>query len=203
MAVLKDRRECPMNTLSYGLLALLARNNSSGYDLMLKIQPFWQAKHSQIYPLLSRMEEQHLLSAEWIQQTDKPDKKIYAITPLGEQRLKEWMQLPAGEPVSRDELVLKAFAYGQLIAKTLSHCLVQDQFITKNVFITLSKRFTKCLKKFVNLVHVILDCTFCVKKLYQQLKQIWNGRHGLSTCSKILQLKVPHNLNTNEQLIRG
>lgn len=109
MAVLKDRRECPMNTLSYGLLALLARNNSSGYDLMLKIQPFWQAKHSQIYPLLSRMEEQHLLSAEWIQQTDKPDKKIYAITPLGEQRLKEWMQLPAGEPVSRDELVLKAF----------------------------------------------------------------------------------------------
>lgn len=98
-----------MNTLSYGLLALLARKRSSGYDLMLRIQPFWQAKHSQIYPLLSRMEEQELLTAEWVKQTDKPDKKIYAITPTGEQKLQEWIQLPAGEPVTRDELVLKAF----------------------------------------------------------------------------------------------
>ena len=69
-----------MNTLSYGLLGLLARRESSGYDLMLRIQPFWQAKHSQIYPLLSSMEEKQLLSSHWVQQSDKPDKKIYAIT---------------------------------------------------------------------------------------------------------------------------
>ncbi len=64
-----------MNILSYGLLGLLTREESSGYDLMLKIQPHWQAKHSQIYPLLSKMENEELLSSRWVQQSDKPDKK--------------------------------------------------------------------------------------------------------------------------------
>lgn len=64
-----------MNILSYGLLGLLTREESSGYDLMLKIQPHWQAKHSQIYPLLSKMENDELLASRWVQQSDKPDKK--------------------------------------------------------------------------------------------------------------------------------
>lgn len=72
-----------MNLLSYGLLGLLAREESSGYDLMLRIQPFWQAKHSQIYPLLARMESKELLASRWIQQSDKPDKKMYTITDKG------------------------------------------------------------------------------------------------------------------------
>ena len=46
----------------------------------------WQAKHSQIYPLLSSMEEKQLLSSHWVQQSDKPDKKIYAITEKGMQK---------------------------------------------------------------------------------------------------------------------
>ena len=65
-----------MNILSYGLLGLLTREESSGYDLMLKIQPHWQAKHSQIYPLLSKMENDELLSSRWVQQSDKPDKNV-------------------------------------------------------------------------------------------------------------------------------
>ncbi|GAB6930123.1 PadR family transcriptional regulator [Paenibacillus sp. JCM 10914] len=98
-----------MNTLSYGLLGLLARKESSGYDLMLRIQPFWQAKHSQIYPLLSRMEEKQFLSSHWIQQSDKPDKKIYAITEKGLQKLREWMYQPIAPAVTKDELALRTF----------------------------------------------------------------------------------------------
>jgi DNA-binding PadR family transcriptional regulator len=98
-----------MNTLSYGLLGLLARRESSGYDLMLRIQPFWQAKHSQIYPLLSSMEEKQLLSSHWVQQSDKPDKKIYAITEKGMQKLREWMYQPIAPAVTKDELSLRTF----------------------------------------------------------------------------------------------
>lgn len=98
-----------MNTLSYGLLGLLARRESSGYELMLRIQPFWQAKHSQIYPLLASMEEKHLLSSRWVQQNDKPDKKIYMITDLGMQKLREWMYQPIAPSVTKDELSLRTF----------------------------------------------------------------------------------------------
>ncbi|NMO97072.1 PadR family transcriptional regulator [Paenibacillus lemnae] len=99
-----------MNTLSYGLLGLLARRESSGYELMLRIQPFWQAKHSQIYPLLSRMEEKALLSSYWVQQSDKPDKKIYAITEAGMDKLREWMHQPIAPSVNKDELSLRTFS---------------------------------------------------------------------------------------------
>lgn len=98
-----------MNTLSYGLLGLLARRESSGYELMLRIQPFWQAKHSQIYPLLARMEDKQLLSSRWVQQSDKPDKKIYVITESGMQKLRDWMHLPIAPSVTKDELSLRTF----------------------------------------------------------------------------------------------
>lgn len=98
-----------MNTLSYGLLGLLARKESSGYELMLRIQPFWQAKHSQIYPLLSAMEDKQLLSSRWVRQSDKPDKKVYMITESGMQKLREWMHLPLAPSVTKDELSLRTF----------------------------------------------------------------------------------------------
>ena len=98
-----------MNKLSYGLLAFIARQPLSGYDVMLLIQPFWQAKHSQIYPLLSQMEEDGLLTSEWIKQLDKPDKKLYAITEEGTSKLANWLERPLADPVTRDELSLKLY----------------------------------------------------------------------------------------------
>jgi len=98
-----------MNTLAYGLLSLLSHSSMSGYDLMLRIQPFWPAKHSQIYPLLARLEQKGLVACELVQQSDKPDKKVYSINDNGIAALQEWLTFPASDPVMRDELMLKAF----------------------------------------------------------------------------------------------
>jgi PadR family transcriptional regulator AphA len=98
-----------MNTLSFGLLSILVTNNYTGYELMLKIQPFWQAKHSQIYPLLAFLEKAGLVQYEEISQSDKPDKKIYSITAKGLDEVKQWIGQPTAEPVMRDELMLKAY----------------------------------------------------------------------------------------------
>lgn len=99
-----------MNSLSYGLLSLLSREPRSGYDLMLKIQPFWQAKHSQIYPLLSKLEAQGYVEHELIEQKDKPDKKVYSITGQGIVALQSWLSQPTNEPALRDELLFKIYA---------------------------------------------------------------------------------------------
>ncbi|MFC4597618.1 PadR family transcriptional regulator [Cohnella hongkongensis] len=98
-----------MNTLAYGLLSLLSYSSLSGYDLTQRIQPFWPAKHSQIYPLLARLEEKGMVVCELVQQNDKPDKKVYSLQEKGFDALREWLTVPASDPVMRDELMLKAF----------------------------------------------------------------------------------------------
>ncbi|MGZ9584124.1 PadR family transcriptional regulator [Paenibacillus marinisediminis] len=97
-----------LNTLSYGLLGLLARESYSGYDLMLRIQPFWQAKHSQIYPLLAKLEREGYVQFVRIEQRDKPDKKVYSLTDVGRQAVLDWLEEPPAEQATRDELSLKA-----------------------------------------------------------------------------------------------
>lgn len=101
-----------LNTLSYGLLGLLASDSCSGYDLMLRIQPFWPAKHSQIYPLLAKLEREGLVQFVRIEQRDKPDKKVYSITEQGKSVVLDWLGEPPAEQMTRDELSLKTSAFG-------------------------------------------------------------------------------------------
>jgi PadR family transcriptional regulator AphA len=115
-----------MNTLSFGLLCFLTTNNYTGYDLMLKIQPFWHAKHSQIYPLLASLEKEGCVHFEQVAQSDKPDKKIYSITEKGLSELKEWMAEPTAEPVIRDEMLFKAYCIS-IVDSTVMHTLFTER----------------------------------------------------------------------------
>ncbi|KEO84889.1 PadR family transcriptional regulator [Tumebacillus flagellatus] len=99
-----------MNTLAFALLSFLARRSMSGYDLMLAIQPLWQAKHSQIYPTLSKLEAEGHVDFERVLQHDKPDKKVYSITPKGTEALQAWLHEPSSDPNIRDEMLLKAYS---------------------------------------------------------------------------------------------
>jgi PadR family transcriptional regulator AphA len=117
-----------MNTLSFGLLSLLTINNYTGYDLMLKIQLFWQANHSQIYPLLASLEKGGLVQFEEVAQSDKPDKKIYSITEKGRNEVKLWIAQPTAEPVLRDELMLKAYCISIVEADTIQTLFKEREF---------------------------------------------------------------------------
>jgi DNA-binding PadR family transcriptional regulator len=101
-------------TLGYALLGLLARRALSGYDLARQMKRpvgyFWQARHSQIYPELARLEAQGLVAHTVVEQHDRPDKKVYAITAAGREALHAWVTSETDEPPARDELVLRAFS---------------------------------------------------------------------------------------------
>jgi PadR family transcriptional regulator AphA len=128
-----------MSTLSFGLLCILATNSYTGYDLMLKIQPFWQAKHSQIYPLLAALEKDGLVQYEEVAQSDKPDKKIYSITEKGQRELKQWIAQPSSEPVPRDELLLKAYCIS-----------IVDIDVIQTLFEEREQMYNEKLKKYKN-----------------------------------------------------
>ncbi|NBD24576.1 PadR family transcriptional regulator [Paenibacillus glycinis] len=96
-----------MNTLSYGLLSAISIESCSGYDLIERMKLFWKADHSQIYPILGKLESQGYVRHESVKQVNKPDKKVYFVTDSGIEVLKKWMAEPTSEPVIRDEFALK------------------------------------------------------------------------------------------------
>ncbi len=103
-----------MNTLGYALLGLLAREPLSGYDLTRRMEEragfFWSARHSQIYPELARLEREGMVMHKVVEQSDRPDKKVYEATSAGLEALKEWVTAPVNPRPARDELVLKAYS---------------------------------------------------------------------------------------------
>ncbi|MBN6188153.1 PadR family transcriptional regulator [Aneurinibacillus sp. BA2021] len=99
-----------MNALSYALLGMLARTSCSGYELTQKLEVFWQAKHSQIYPLLTKLEQGGFVTFIHVEQTGKPDKKIYSITDKGTELLTEWIARSPAPPVIRDEFLAKVYS---------------------------------------------------------------------------------------------
>ncbi len=104
-----------MITLSYALLGLLARQPLSGYDLAQhmkkRVAPMWSALPSQIYPELARLEKQGMVTHQVVEQHDhRPDKKVYDITDVGREALRQWVIEPTPVASVRDEFVLKAYS---------------------------------------------------------------------------------------------
>lgn len=102
------------STLGYALLGLIGRGASTGYELSLLLKEpvgfYWHARHSQIYPELAKLRKAGLVRPRPVRQSDRPDKKIYALTLKGRSALKEWVTEPPREHRSRDELLLKTFS---------------------------------------------------------------------------------------------
>ena len=78
------------------LLALLAKEPSHGYELRARLQealgPLQDALNAgQVYVTLTRLERSGLVTAEFVGQADRPDRKVYALTAEGQQRVQTWL----------------------------------------------------------------------------------------------------------------
>ena len=80
-------------------LGMLTDGAASGYDLKKHFEStfghFFAAGYGSIYPALSSLAEQGLVSCEHIPQEGKPDRKVYAITPEGRTYLLTALENPA------------------------------------------------------------------------------------------------------------
>lgn len=76
------------------VLAMLAKEPSHGYQLRARLRdalgPLGEAMNAgQIYVTLTRLEKAGLLAVE--SPADRSDRKVYALTPTGQQRVAEWI----------------------------------------------------------------------------------------------------------------
>jgi DNA-binding PadR family transcriptional regulator len=79
------------------ILAMLAKEPSHGYQLRARLRqalgPLGESMNAgQVYVTLARLEKAGLVSCERIDGlADRPDRKVYALTAAGQQRLAGWL----------------------------------------------------------------------------------------------------------------
>lgn len=115
-----------MNTLSYGLLGFLSNESMSGYDLNLKMNLFWHTRHSHIYPLLAKLEEEDYVDFILVTQSGKPDKKVYTPTKKGIDAIKIWLEEDTSAPVTKDEMLLKTYCL-HILDKEKAKSLIKER----------------------------------------------------------------------------
>src|SRR5512132_2131233 len=100
------------------VLALLAKEPSHGYELRARLGhalgPLGEAMNpGQIYVTLTRLEKAGLVVAERTPgAADRPDRKVYGLTPDGQQRVAEWLAEVTWPKPDLAEFHLKLVAAG-------------------------------------------------------------------------------------------
>ncbi|WP_432053971.1 PadR family transcriptional regulator [Streptomyces sp. bgisy022] len=94
------------------LLALLARGPAHGYELKQDLEQllgsaYPQPNVGQIYVTLGRLEKSGLIEGESVEQSSRPNKKVYHLTDAGREALDAWFEETADEPRVRDEFFMK------------------------------------------------------------------------------------------------
>jgi DNA-binding PadR family transcriptional regulator len=97
------------------VLALLAKEPSHGYELRGRLQdalgPLGEAMNAgQIYVTLGRLEKAGLVTVQPVAGPADRDRKVYALTPAGQQRLAEWLAEVAWPKPAPAEFHLKLVA---------------------------------------------------------------------------------------------
>ncbi len=78
------------------------------------VRHFWYADQSQIYRTLAKLTDEKLTTVEIINQTDKPDRKVYHITPAGLEDLRRWLLGPFPMEESHSGPLVQIFFSGKL-----------------------------------------------------------------------------------------
>lgn len=99
------------------LLAMLAKEPSHGYELRARLRdalgPLGEGMNAgHVYVTLTRLEKAGLLTVELSAGSDR-DRKVYALTPAGQQRVAEWIAEVAWPRPDLAEFHLKLVAAAQ------------------------------------------------------------------------------------------
>lgn len=112
-------------------LGVLSRGAASGYEIKKQCEEgpfahFYAAGFGSIYPALNSLLNDKLISLEEVNQTGRPAKKIYSITPAGRQVLTdEMLQEPAPDRLRSDFLFIMFF--GQMLPARDIDALIEDR----------------------------------------------------------------------------
>jgi PadR family transcriptional regulator AphA len=102
----------------YLILGLLMERPMSGYDIKKEVKrtlgAITSASYGTLYPTLHKLLAEGCVEMQEIPQRSRPSKKLYSLTPQGQDELTTWLRQPAIGDQIRREFLLKLY-----LAKTL------------------------------------------------------------------------------------
>jgi len=87
-------------TIEHALLGFVYTRPGHGYEIYQQLADanglwqVWRLKQSQLYALLTKLEEAGLLAATMQPQEPRPPRKIYRLTAIGRDAFERWLQTP-------------------------------------------------------------------------------------------------------------
>ena len=92
------KRQMRKGLLEYCILSIISRDESYASDILETLKDAQLlVVEGTLYPLLTRMKNEGLLSYRWQESTSGPPRKYYALTPEGQQLLEqldiEWQSI--------------------------------------------------------------------------------------------------------------
>ena len=106
--------------LDHAILGLLSLRSLTGYELKKhfdsSIRHFWTVDQSHIYRVLSRLLKDGYVTSELKPQQDKPNRKIYHITPEGRDELLQWLVSGTVKSVNIREPLLVRIFFAELLS---------------------------------------------------------------------------------------
>ncbi|WP_250035869.1 PadR family transcriptional regulator [Paractinoplanes maris] len=98
-------------SLRHALLAALSQGEASGYELAKRfdvgVAEFWSATPQQLYRDLERLEQDGMVSARVVEQSRRPNKRVFSLTAAGREELRAFTRRPAKPPAMRDEFLVQ------------------------------------------------------------------------------------------------
>ena len=116
-------------TLQYALLGLLGRRSLTGYEILKRFTRsvvfFWNARQSQVYAALDRMEQLGLVTSRVVVQQQRPNRRHYTMTAAGRAALHGWLEGETPAQPVKDEMLLRVFFSDPLPARQVAASLLR------------------------------------------------------------------------------
>jgi len=129
-------------SLKHALLGVLAARPMSGYELSQFFDSstgwVWSATHSQIYPLLGKMQAEGIVECENVIRGIKLNRKIYSVTPSGMAELLDWVSTAHPPSGSRDPLLTQALLFDMIEPEVAA--LILQNYISEQEYIARESR---------------------------------------------------------------
>lgn len=98
--------------MRFAMLALLAKGHAHGYELKQALESrlgaaYPQLNIGQVYVTLTRLEKAGLIRGRDVEQSGRPNKRTYELTPAGHEAVAAWLEEISDEPRLRDEFFMK------------------------------------------------------------------------------------------------
>ncbi|HBG60146.1 MAG TPA: PadR family transcriptional regulator [Anaerolineaceae bacterium] len=127
---MSPRKSLPMH-LEYALLGLTRQQPQYGYDLLQNwsatLGLIWNVKPASLYAALNKLEQQGLLTSTQMPGEASPKRKVFTLTPAGEEAFLSWMHTPVASPRAfRQEWFARLYFFPQ-VPQEIVHALYTAQ----------------------------------------------------------------------------